>query len=57
MCYERKTHFKRIRLTLVEGTVFIRAGIKKKNVGKFERLPTGGPYPQRETSGGTSVGF
>ena len=36
--YERKTYFARIRPTVVEGTVYIRADVKRKDGGKFEKL-------------------
>ena len=38
MGYERKTYFARIRPTVVEGTVYIRVDVKRKEGGNFERL-------------------
>jgi hypothetical protein len=38
MGFEKKDHFTRVRPTLVEGTVYIGADIKKKGGGKFEKI-------------------
>jgi hypothetical protein len=38
MGYDRKDHYTKVRPTLVEGRVFLRAEIKKKDGGKFEGI-------------------
>ena len=38
MGFEKKTYFTRIRPTVVEGTVYIRADVRKKDGGSFAKL-------------------
>jgi hypothetical protein len=38
MGYEKKEYFARIRPTLVDGTMYIWADVRKKEGGRFEKL-------------------